>query len=144
MSSPFDPLASIGKAQLDAALKFASRTAECTERLIKLQVEAATEMVNGNNENVQALLSKPGTVTSYASWQSACQASWEKTLENTRRYLAEVSKTQTEVVQLIGEQVTATNRNAIKNFEDLTKSAMEESQKALKAVEQPTKEKRAA
>ena len=144
MSSPFESLSSIAKANLDAALKFASRAAEYTERLIKLQVQATTEMVNGNNENVQALLSKPDTVASLASWQSTYQANWEKALDSTRRYLAEVSKTQTEVAQLIGEQVTATNRNAVKNLEDFAKSAMEESEEALKAVEQPVKEKRVA
>ena len=41
MLSPFEPLATIGKTNLDAAVQFATSAAECTERLIKLQVEAA-------------------------------------------------------------------------------------------------------
>jgi hypothetical protein len=145
MLSPFEPLTSITKANLDAALKIASRTAECAERLVRLQVDASNEIVSASDENFRAFLSKPATATSLmSSWPSVYQNNLQKVLEVGRRYIAEVSKTQTEVTQLIGEQVTAINQNAIKNLEDLTKTAMEESEKALRAVEQPGKEKRAA
>ena len=144
MLTPFEPLTSLGKTNLDAAVQFASHVAECTERLIKLQVEASQEMVHANDENLQSLLSKPVTFASLASWQSANQGTMQKALDIARRYVAEVSKTQTEATQLIGEQVTAMSKNAVKNLEDFAKSAMEESEKTVKAVQQPATEKRAA
>jgi len=142
MSSTFEPLTSFGKANFDAAMKLASRTTECTERLLKQQINATTELVSGNNHNLQTLLNKPRNALE--SWQSAFQVYWEKALENARCYVAEVLELQAEVLQLIGDQATVNNRNAIRYFEDLTKGAVEEGDNANKTVDHSVKEARAA
>jgi phasin protein len=141
MLSMFEQLTSIGKTNLDATLKFASDTAQMTERLARCQVDAATEMLNSNNEQLQMMGSKPGSAASFAYWQSAYQANSEKVLESTRRYFAEVTKIQAEMAHLTKEQVTAMHKNAIKNFEDLAKAATEKTEKAVKATENRAKAK---
>jgi hypothetical protein len=120
MLSMFEQLTVIGKTNLDAALKFASEAAQLTERLVKSQADVATDLLNSNNERLQMMGSKPGSAASFAYWQSAYQSNSQKVLEITRRYFAEVTKIQTEMVHLTREQVTATHKNAIKNFGDLT------------------------
>lgn len=144
MSPQFEHLSVIGKTNLDAAQKFASVCAELTERLIKLQMKATTEILSSNNEQLQTLWSKPATAASAAYWQSLYQTNAEKAQEITRRYFAEVSKIQGEMARLMEEQTMAMNKKAMKNFEDLAKGAMEESKKVVKATEHPGKKKRAA
>jgi hypothetical protein len=129
----FEQLTAIGKTNLDAALQFASETAQLTERLVKSQADATTEWLNSNNEQLQMMGNKPGSAASFAYWQSAYQNSSGKVLEITRRYCAEVTKIQAEMAQLTKEQVTATHKNAVKNFGDLAKAAAEEAEKAVKA-----------
>ncbi len=48
MLSLFEQLSSIGKTNLDVAQKFASTSSELTERLIKAQVDAATQLLDGS------------------------------------------------------------------------------------------------
>ena len=134
MQSMFEQLTAIGKTNLDAALKFAADTAQMTERLVKSQVDASTELLNSNNEQLQMMGSKPGSAASFAYWQSAYQANSGKVLEITRRYFAEVTKIQVEMAYLTKQQVTTTQKNAIKNFEDLAKAATEEADRVVKAT----------
>lgn len=143
MLSMLEQLTAIGKTNLDAALKFASETAQMTERLVKSQVDAATELLNSNNAQLQMMGSKPGNAASFAYWQSAYQTNSEKVLEITRRYFAEVTKIQSEIAHLTKKQVTATHENAIKNFENLAKAATEEAEKVVKATGNDAREKRA-
>lgn len=140
MLSVFEQLTAIGKTNLDAALKFASETAQLTERLVKSQADAATEWLNSNNEQLRTMGSKPGNAASFAYWQSAYQNNSEKVLEITRRYYAEVAKIQSEMAQLTREQVTATHKNAVKNFGNLAKATAEEAEKAVKATENHARE----
>ena len=134
MLSMFEQLTAIGKTNLEAALKFAAETAQMTERLVKSQVDAATELLNSNNEQLQMMGSKPGSAASFAYWQSAYQTNAEKVREVTRRYFAEVVKIQAEMAHLTKGQVTATHENAIRNFENLARAATEEAEKVIKAT----------
>lgn len=143
MQSMLEQLTAIGKTNLDAALKFASDTAQMTERLVKSQVDAATELLNSNNAQLQLMGSKPGSAASFAYWQSAYQTNSEKVLEVTRRYFAEVTKIQAEMAQLTKAQVTATHKNAIKNFEDLARAATDEAEKVIKTTGNGARDKRA-
>ena len=143
MRPMFEHLTAIGKTNLDAALKFASETAQMTERLLKSQVDAATELLNSNNEQLQMMGIKPEGAASFAYWQGAYQTNSEKVLEITRRYFAEVTKIQAEMAHLTKAQVTAMHKNAIKNFEDLAKAATEEAEKVVKATGNGAREKRA-
>lgn len=144
MLSQFEHLSRIGKTNLNAAQKFASVSAELTERLIKAQMEAVTKILNSNNEHLQALWSKPATTASAAYWQNLYQTNTEKAQEITRRYVAEVSTIQEEMARLMEEQIIAMNKRAVKDYEDLAKCAMEESKKVVKAAESPGKAKRSA
>jgi len=134
MKSMLEQLTTIGKTNLDAALKFASDAAQLTERLVKSQADAAAELLNSNNAQLQMLGSKPESAASFVYWQSAYQTNSEKVLEITRRYFAEVAKIQTEMVHLTKEQVTATHKSAIRNFEDLAKTATDEAEKVIKTT----------
>lgn len=142
MQSMFEQLTAIGKTNLDAALKFASDTARLTERLVRSQADAATELLNSNNAQLQMMGSKPGNAASFAYWQSAYQTNSEKVLEITRRYFAEVTKIQTEMAHLAKEQVTATHKSAIRHFGDLAKTAAEETEKIIKTTGNGAREKR--
>jgi phasin family protein len=144
MLSLFEQLSSIGKTNLEVAQKLASTTSELTERLIKAQVEAATQLLDGNYEQIQTLYSKPGNAASAAYWQSIYQDNAEKAQEIFRHYFEVVTKIQTEMARQMTEQVTAINKDAAKNFGDLAKAALEEGQKAAKAAQNPGKGKRAA
>lgn len=125
MRPMFEQLTAIGRTNLDAALKFASETAQMTERLLKSQVDAATELLSSNGEQLQKMGIEPGSAASFAYWQGAYQANSERVLDVTRRYYAEVTKIQAEMTRLSKEQVTAAHKNTIKTFEDLTKAATE-------------------
>lgn len=133
MQSMLEQLTTIGKTNLDAALKFASETAQLTERLVKSQADAATELLNSNNAQLQMMGSKPGSAASFAYWQSTYQTNSEKVLEVTRRYFAEVTKIQAEMAHLTKEQVTASHKNAIRNFEKLARTATEDAEKMIKS-----------
>jgi hypothetical protein len=138
----FEQLTAIGKTNLDAALKFASDTAQLTERLVRSQADAATELLNGNNAQLQMMGNKPGNAASFAYWQSSYQTNSEKVLEITRRYFAEVTKIQAEMAHLAKEQVTATHKSAIRHFGDLAKTATEEAEKIIKTTGNGAREKR--
>jgi len=144
MLSQFEQLNLIGKTNLNAAQKFASVSAELTERLIKAQMEAVTKILNTNNEHLQALWSKPATAASAAYWQNLYQTNAEKAQEITRRYFTEVSKIQEEMAHLMEEQTIAINKKAVKDFEELARRAMEETKKVAKAAESSGKAKRSA
>ncbi|HYA19640.1 MAG TPA: phasin family protein [Burkholderiales bacterium] len=143
MRSQFEHFSLIGKTNLAAAQKFASVSAELTERLVKAQMEAVTKILNNSNEQLQALWSKPATAASAAYWQNLYQTNAEKAQEITRRYFTEVSKIQEEMAHLMEEQTISMNKKAVKDFEDLAKSAMVESKKVAKAAESSGKAKRA-
>jgi hypothetical protein len=143
MLSLFEQLSSIGKTNLEVAQKFASTSSELTERLIKAQMDAATQLFKGNNEQIQTLWSKPANAASAAYWQSVYKDNAEKAQEIMRHYFAVVTKIQTEMARQMTEQVTAINKDAAKNFGDLAKAALEEGKKAAKEVQIPGKGKRA-
>ena len=143
MPSMFEQLAAIGKNNLDAALKFASDTAQMTERLVKSQVDAANELLNNNNEQLQMLGSKPWSAVSFTSWQSAYQTNSEKVLEITRRYFADVTKIQAEIARLTMEQVAAAHKNTIKNFGDFAKAADDEAETITRTTNNRVIKKRA-
>jgi phasin family protein len=144
MLSLFEQLSSIGKTNLEVTQKFASTCSELTERLIKAQVDAGIQLLDGNIEQIQTLCSKPGNAASAAYWQSVYQDNAEKAQEIIRHYFAVVTKIQTEMARQMTEQVTAINKGAAKNFGDLAKAALEEGQRAAKATQNPGKGKRAA
>lgn len=144
MLSLFEQLSSIGKTNLEVAQKFASTSSELTERLIKAQVDAATQLVDRNKEQIQMLCSKPANAASAAYWQSVYQDNAGKAQEIMRHYFAVITEIQTEMARQMTEQVTAINKDAAKNFGDLAKAALEEGKKAAKAAQHPGKGKRAA
>lgn len=141
MSSLFEQLSSIGKTNLEVAQQFASTSSELTERLIKAQVDAATQLLKGNNEQIQTLFSKPGNAASASYWQTVYQDNAEKTQEIFRHYFAAVTKIQSEMAHQMTQQLMAINKDAAKNFGDLAKAALEEGKKAAKEVQHPGKGK---
>jgi phasin family protein len=143
MSSLFEQLSSIGKTNLEVAQKFASTSSELTERLIKAQMDAATKLLDRNNEQIQTLCSKPANAASAAYWQSVYKDNAEKAQEIMRHYFAVVTEIQTEMARQMTAQVTAINKDAAKNFGDLAKAALEEGKKAAQEVQTPGKRKRA-
>lgn len=114
-----------------------------TKRLVKSQTDAAAELLNSNNEQLQMMGSEPGSAASFVDWQSAYQTHSEKVLEITRRYFAEVTRTQAEIAHLTSEQVTATHKNAVRNLGVLAKAIAEEAERAVKATENRAGEKQA-
>src|SRR5262245_34813712 len=126
----FDPATVIGRSGADSAMKLGSCTMGSFERLMRLQVDAVNEMVNENNENLKLIFSKPGPTGLLEYWQSTYQANLERTMELGRRYATEMTKIQSEMTQLMGELATTVNQGAFKNFEEFTKNAIEETEKA--------------
>jgi len=143
MSSLFEQLSSIGKTNLEVAQKFASNSSTLTERLIKAQVDASTQLVDRYNEQIKMLCSKPANAASAAYWQGVYQDNAEKAQEIIRHYFSVITEIQTEMARQMATQVTAINKDAAKNFGDLAKAALEESKKATQEVQTPGKRKRA-
>lgn len=143
MLSMFEQLAAIAKSNLDAALQFASDTAEMTERLVKSQVDAANDLLNSNNEQLQMLESKRVSAASFAYWQSAYQTHSEKVLEITGRYFADVTKIQTEIARLTIEQVTAAREKTIMRFGNFAKVAADEVETMARTTNNRVRKKRA-
>jgi hypothetical protein len=143
MSSLSEQLSSIGKTNLEVAQKFASTSSALTERLIKAQVDASTQLVDRYNEQIKMLCSKPANAASSAYWQSVYQDNAEKAQEIIRRYFSVITEIQTEMARQMTAQITAINKDAAKNFGDLAKAALEESKKAAQEVQTPGKKKRA-
>ena len=144
MYFPFESTSLFGKSTLDTAMKLNTYTVSLTERLIKLQVDFVNELVNESSESFQASSNKPGNASLLEYWQNLYQANLEKSVELGRRYTAELSKAQSEIAQLVGELTSTFNKDAFKNLEEFTKTAIEESEKAARVVEHPSKSKRVA
>jgi phasin family protein len=132
-----------GKSNLDLATRFAVASLEGAQRLVKLQTDAASEAFSESWEKLQTLIERPDLAT----FSDLYKNSMKRLLETTQESFEILSKTQTELSEILGEQFTAmtrgleqtrqaTSRAAQATLRSLSSIQEEAGDQAVKAVKQ--------
>jgi phasin family protein len=114
------------QANIDTASRIAALMTEATERLLRLQTEAANAAFIENSRNVQALLNKTDSAAALMEWPSLYQANMRRISEVTRNCFEIVSQTQIKVARLMAQYFGAYNEAARQNLSELTTVVNEE------------------
>jgi len=108
-----------GKTNLELAMRFAVVSFEGAQRLVKLQTEAASEAFSDNWEGLRTLMEKPDL----AGLPNLYKNSMKRVLEATQEGFEILSKTQTELSEILGEQFAALTRGLEQTREVTSKVA---------------------
>jgi phasin family protein len=92
------------RANVDAAIQIANIISESTERLFKLQTEAASAALAENSEALKGLLNVTDSGALLAEWPSLYQAKVQRAMGVTRSWMEIVSQTQADITQLMGKR----------------------------------------
>jgi phasin family protein len=122
------------QANIDTASRIAAVITEATERLVKLQTEAAHAAFAENARNFQALLNKTDFTAALAEWPSLYQANVQRISEITRSCFEIVSQTQAKVSQLTAQHFGAYGEAARQNLDEITNVVSEEVDTAVAGV----------
>lgn len=122
------------QANIHTASRIAAVITEATERLVKLQTEAAQEAFAENAKNFQALLGKTDSGAALAEWPSLYQANVQRISEITRSCFEIVSQSQAEVGQLIAQHFGAYGEATRQNLDEITTVVSEEIDTAVTGV----------
>ena len=101
------------QANLRTALSIATIMAEASQRLFKVQSEAANAAFAENSKHLAALLNTLNTKDSgalVAEWTSLYQANMRRVLDVTRSCFEIVPQTQAEIAKLVGDPLASANK----------------------------------
>ncbi|MDB5925111.1 MAG: hypothetical protein JWN13_4047 [Betaproteobacteria bacterium] len=121
------PQATVGdqQANLRTALSIATIMAEASQRLFKVQSEAANAAFAENSKHLAALLNTLNTKDSgalVAEWTSLYQANMRRVLDVTRSCFEIVPQTQAEIAKLVGDPLASANKQTQQYLDQFTKA----------------------
>jgi phasin family protein len=124
-SSPTQTTVGDQQANLRTALSVATIMAEASQRLFRLQTEAANAAFAENSKHLTALLKTLNTKDSgalLAEWTSLYQANMRRVLDVTRSCFEIVPQTQAEIAKLVGDPLAAANKQTQHYLDQFTKA----------------------
>lgn len=123
MTAASEQFSALGKAQLDAALRFAAVAAESAEKLVDLQLKTARTAFSDGAKNVKSL-SEVKDVAELPAWTSASiQPGVEKATAYARSLYDLASGAQSEISALLEGQIAEFNKQATAALEAAVKAA---------------------
>ena len=125
MHSHKEQIVDSGRANVDAAIQIAKIISEATERLFKLQAEAASVALAENSKALTALVNTPHSTPLLTELPSLYQANVQRALDVTRSWLEIVPQTQAEIAQLMGERFAAYSKGTQPNLDQFTRAINE-------------------
>jgi len=129
-----EQIAAIGKAQLDASVRFASIAAEGAEKLLDLHLKNAKVTFNETVKSAKAL-SELKDVSEVASWAgTSFQPSFDKAAAYAKTFYDVATGTQQEISALLEEQVAGFNKSVSVALDAAFKSAPAGSESAVAAA----------
>jgi phasin family protein len=118
-----EQFSALGKAQLDAALRFATAAAESAEKLVDLQLKSARAAFSDSAKNLMAL-SEVKDVAELPAWTHAnFQPGVDKATAYARSLYDLASGTQSEISALLEGQVAEFNKQVTLALDAAVKSA---------------------
>lgn len=134
MTAVPEQFSALGKAQLDAALRFATVAAESAEKLVDLQLKSARAAFSDGAKNAKAL-SEVKDVAELPAWTSAnFQPGFDKATAYARSLYDLASGTQSEISALLESQVAEFNKQVTVALEAAVKSAPAGSEALIPAL----------
>ncbi|MGZ5121021.1 MAG: phasin family protein [Burkholderiales bacterium] len=124
-SNPTQTTVGDQQANLRTALSIATIMAEASQRLFKLQTEAANAAFAENSKHLTALLKTLNTKDSgalLAEWTSLYQANMRRVLDVTRSCFEIVPQTQAEIAKLVGDPLASANKQTQQYLDQFTKA----------------------
>jgi phasin family protein len=129
-----DQYPELNKNSIDNALRFATITMESAERLVKLQLEAAKQVVEENAKNAK-LFSQVTDLQDVAALRTKlAESGMEKALNYSRSVYEVASQAQAELTRLFEESLSAYTKDLVNVIEKTTKSAPAGSDMAVAAL----------
>lgn len=122
------------QANIDTASRITAVMSEATERLVKLQAEAADVAFAENSRNWQSLLNKTDSAAALEEWPRLYEANARRISQVTRSCFEIVSQTRATVTQLMAELSGAYNEAARQNLDEITNVVSEEVDTAVAGV----------
>jgi phasin family protein len=129
-----EQIVAVGKAQLDATVRFATIAAEGAERMLELHLENAK---SGFNETIRSAraLSELKDISELATWAgTSFQPSLDKAAAYAKSFYDVTTGTQREISALIEGQVTEFNKTVAVALDAAVKSAPAGSESAVAAA----------
>lgn len=117
MLNPAEPLINASKANIEASLKLATKSLDGATRLLKHQLEVARTLMEEGAETMKAVLQEGGSLGSMAGRTAAHEKQMQKLLELSREYFELTAQTQTELTQLVQENMELMNQALKRNLE---------------------------
>ncbi|HWN30473.1 MAG TPA: phasin family protein [Burkholderiales bacterium] len=124
----------LNKNNIDNALRIAKTTMESTERLIKLQLEAAKLAIEENAKNAKALSEVQDLQEVMALRAKLAGSSVENALSYSRKVYEVAAQAQAELAELFEEGLSAYTENLVNVVEKTTGSAPAGSDLAIAAL----------
>jgi phasin family protein len=124
----------LNKNNIDNALRIAKTTMESTERLIKLQLEAAKRTIEENAKNAKALSEVQDLQEVMALRAKLAESGVENALSYSRKVYEVAAQAQAELAKLFEEGLTAYSENLVNVVDKTTGSAPAGSDLAIAAL----------
>jgi len=140
MLAPFGHFGALLNANLHAASKIATLTLEASQKLFALRAKTYMDVFAGGTmlEQVSSLGADPSQLAAEGQGiierrVRAVSENGQKMAEITRQYFTELAKTQTEVMQIIGGQLSRFTETTRENMEDMVDTSIRSAEKASNA-----------
>src|SRR5712691_7390766 len=124
----------LNKKNIDNALRIAKTTMASSERLIKLQLEAAKQTIEENAKNAKALSEVQNLQEVMALRAKLAGSGVENALSYSRKVYEVAAQAQTELAKLFEEGLTVYTENLVNVVEKTTRSAPAGSDLAIAAL----------
>jgi phasin family protein len=123
MSSAAEQFGEICKANLDAARQFAALSLDGAENILKVQLQAAREVLAKDSEQLSTLWLGISLSKALTAWPEFYQGNTQKALDAARAYMDGAAKAQGEFARLFQDQVAVANKSFIESVQGLTGAA---------------------
>ena len=123
MASAAEQLNEIYKGNLDTVRQFAALFLDTAENLLKLQLQAAREMLVKDRGPFGALWLSGSLSKAATAWPEFYQDNAQKGLDMARNYMEGVAKAQSEFARLIQDQAAVANKSFVESMQGLGSAA---------------------
>ena len=120
--------------QVEIAMRFARISLDSTERLVKLQLDAAKNALEENAKNAKAVIGVKDIQDAMALRQKISESTLDNAVAYSRSLYEVSSQAQSEISQLFEERTTAFNKNVVSGLDRFVKSAPAGADVAVAAV----------
>lgn len=134
MTNAQQQFADFATEQIETTMRFAHISLDSTERLIKLQMETAKNLLEESAKNAKAIAGLKDMQGALALRQQISDSSLDCSANYSRNMYDLVSQAQSELSQLIEERTTAFNKNVVSGLDRFVKSAPVGADVAVAAV----------